>query len=295
MELAAQLSERYLDRVLRRVGRIHLLRGGAGASVFAYEVYYVQLSPTGIGPWKNSTSYPMPIRSESCVTSASAIYCVGGETTSGLTGLVYYAPLSASGIGNWTMTSSYPVPTWTQSCVAASLGVYCVGGQIPSGSETADVYFAPFSASGLGPWTNSSDYPAAVRQQSCVDTSTDIYCVGGLDSTTVDYAPITSSGLGQWENTTGYPFTVGANLLSCTTLGTEVYCVGGHTGANISNAVNYAQLSASGVGVWNSATGYPDAVWGLSCVTSDINIICVGGETLSGSVLDAVSFSVPKS
>jgi hypothetical protein len=273
-------------------GYIYCVGGLTGPNTItdsASAVYYAPISSSGIGSWMNTTGYPTSIRSEWCVTETSAIYCVGGYAGSNLSDSVYYAHLSSSGVGPWTNTTSYPFPVWLTSCVASSSGVYCVGGGT-SGSALASsdaVYFAPFSSSGIGQWVTTTNFPAGVKQQSCVASASDIYCVGGYLSTDVYYAALSPSGVGKWTNTTGYPFTVGANLASCVTIGEEIYCVGGHTGPNVSSDVYHAPISPSGVGQWLSATSYPVGVFGQSCVESGGQIYCVGGETASGSILSA--------
>jgi hypothetical protein len=137
----------------------------------------------------------------------------------------------------------------------------------------------------------STNYPTAVRQQSCVATNSDLYCVGGYDQTTVYYAPLTSSGIGQWTAAASYPFSTGANLLSCAASGDMVFCVDGHTGPNVSSAVYRAALSASGVGKWVADASYPIAVWGLSCAAYDNSLYCVGGEDAANNLTSDSSFS----
>ena len=272
------------------------LAGAEGSPGITGAVYYAPLTRTGAGPWTATTSYPEGIRSESCVvppgSAGATIYCVGGYNSSAVTTDVYFAPLSPSGVGAWTKTTGYPLAVWIHSCAASSDGVYCVGGETPDQASTDAVYFAPYSSTGLGPWTSTTSYPVPVRQESCVTTGGDLYCIGGYQSTSVFFAPLTASGVGAWTNTTVYPFKVGANLLSCTTVGEAVYCVGGHTGPDVSSAVYHAQLSRSGVGPWVAAANYPLAVWGESCVTSGGGIYCTGGETASGNLTSSASYAL---
>jgi hypothetical protein len=247
-------------------------------------VYYAPLSSSGVGQWTNTTSFPGGIRSQSCVTSASKIYCLGGYTPSVVSNAVYYATLSSSGVGQWTRTTDYPVPVWAQSCAASTNGIYCVGGITATAGQSRNVYFAPFALSGIGQWVNTTGYPVGVRQQSCVTTDSDIFCIGGFSSKAVYYAPISSSGVGPWTNTTGYPVLRGAagvNSASCVTLGSDIYCVGGF----ISNAVNHAPFTSSGLGRWTNATNYPASMWGASCAASGSDIYCVGGNTAATTAL----------
>ena len=280
-------------------GYIYCVGGLSGPNTITdslSSVYFAPISPSGVGTWASTTSYPTTIRSESCVTASSAIYCVGGYAGSTLSDAVYYARLSSSGVGPWTNTTSYPFPLWNTACVSSGNGIYCVGGGIASTSSLSSssaVYFAPFSSSGVGRWVSTTSYPVGVKQESCAASGTDVYCVGGYESTDVYYAALSTSGVSDWGKTTGYPFTVGANLASCVTMGDALYCVGGHTGANVSSAVYHASISPSGVGQWLNDTGYPVTVWGESCVASGGQIYCVGGETESGAIANTVSVSHP--
>jgi N-acetylneuraminic acid mutarotase len=249
--------------------------------------YYAPLSSSGVGQWTKTTSFPVGIRDASCVASGSEVYCVGGYTPSIISAAVYYAPISSSGVGQWAQTISYPFPVWGQSCAASASEIYCVGGIIGPKSNTTAVYSAPLTTTGVGPWTQTTSYPVAAVQESCVTSGASIYCVGGVASKAVYYAPVSSSGVGQWTETTAYPFSQGPNYASCVVSVGEVYCVGGYTGPTISNAVYRAPLSSSGVGQWASAQDYPVGVWGESCVAAGSGIYCVGGETPSG-VIDSV-------
>ena len=280
-------------------GYIYCVGGLSGPDTVADSVgavYYAPVSTSGVGSWTATTSYPTSIRSESCVAEGSTIYCVGGYAGS--------RPLRRSLLRSAILvrsrpranTTSYPFPVWNTACVASRSGIYCVGGGTASTSSLSSasaVYFAPFSSSGIGQWVSTTSYPVGVKQQSCAASSSEIYCVGGYDSTPVYYAPLSPSGIGKWGSTTGYPFTVGANLASCVIIGDAMYCVGGHTGPNVSSEVLHASISASGVGQWINDTSYPVGVWGESCVASGGQIYCVGGETASNTIVNTVAFSNP--
>src|SRR5438552_19127901 len=115
---------------------------GDNSSGLTNAVYFAPLLPAGgAGSWSSSTSYPLRLQSQSCVTSSGFVYCIGGDTRGGLansTSAVYFASLSSSGVGSWASTTSYPTVIYTQSCVLDSGFVYCIGGDngsgVPSGS-----------------------------------------------------------------------------------------------------------------------------------------------------------------
>jgi hypothetical protein len=236
-----------------------------------------------------STSLGYTSKQTTSSSSASTTTITSSTTTS-------IAPLD---MGAWTQTTSYPTGIGTSSCAVNSNYVYCVGGQnsTTGGSEAANltnaVYFAELSSSGgiVGNWIRTTNYPRIIWNEACATHSGYIYCIGGggspsSDTQTVYYAELSPSGgiLGNWMAATDYPVPIDSQ--SCTTLGDYIYCVGGATNtlnerfyATITNAVYYAQLSASGVGTWSSAANYAGYPYPLSCVgVNNQYIYCIGTE-----------------
>ena len=237
------------------------------------------------GPWTSTTTYPVQLAGDSCVTVSAEVYCVGGfDANQNSYNEVYYASLGSSGtLGSWSSGTSYPMAVDSASCVNASAVIYCVGGE--DGTTVLNsVYFASWSSSGLGPWSSAAAYPNGVAATSCVAYSGYIYCVGGFDSngnevTSTYYASLVA-GLSSWSSTTQYPLAVDAE--SCVVYSGYIYCVAGETqkGSNQNSPITnvyYAPLSSSGIGKWSAGTAYPSALAALSCVAYLGGIYCVGG------------------
>ena len=100
------------------VGGIY--NGDADEVAFAY---YAPLTSSGLGQWRPTASYPIPVDSQACVASSGYVYCVGGENetagtnaTAAATNSAWYAPISASGIGHWNHTTAYPSGNFFPSC-----------------------------------------------------------------------------------------------------------------------------------------------------------------------------------
>ena len=254
--------------------------------------------------WDCAAGYPVQvggtfaIAGEQCVSTASSIYCVGGQdANTGPRNDVYYtSAVSSSGnITGWTPGSqAYPQYADGESCVLSSGFVYCVGGSYnDNGDDVASSYYASVSGSGsLGSWSSTTAFPIPIDSQSCVASSSYIYCVGGNNETdgseadatatnSVWYAPLSASGLGNWSLTTAYPSN--DYYPSCFASGNDIYCIGGaDSNDNSLGTAYYATLSSSGVGAWTSTTSYPVAGTGQACVISSGDILCVGGETSGG-------------
>ena len=258
----------------------------------------VPVAASGAGTWKTTTGYGNPVTATygpSCVVSGGYVYCVGGDTSSGLTSAVYYARLlSSGGLSTlWWVTTPYLTPIITQ-CVVHGAYIYCVGGSTTS-VVTSAVYFAKLSSSGVGTWNTVTGYPTPIDAQSCVVSGSYIYCVGGntgsADTRSVYFAPLSSSGVGVWKKTTPYPTPVEAQ--SCVVHGAYIYCVGGSTTSVVTGYVYFASLSSSGVGTWKSTTNnYPINIAGQRCVLSGSYVYCVGGfRTTTSVVTSAVYFA----
>jgi hypothetical protein len=258
-------------------------------SISGSGVHYAPVSSSGVGAWSATTSYPVSTTNwQSCAGYGGYIYCIAGiNETEGPrpTTAVYYAPLSSSGVGQWLQTSDYPTAEMALSCAASDAYIYCVGGYATVGTDQSDnVFYAPLSPSGVGGWTETTDYPITVAQESCAASDAYIYCVGGYTANgprsvnATYYAPISSSGVGSWTAGAPYPSlsdSLGYTELSCLTSGSYIYCVGGD-----STSVYYAELpSSGGIGPWAGTASYPVSAESPSCVASASTIACATGST----------------
>jgi hypothetical protein len=215
--------------------------------------YFAPMSGGVIGAWNVTTSYPVPIDSQSCVASSGYIYCVGGNNETDGTNAdsiesssVWYAQLSPSGVGPWTATTAYPAGVYFPSCFATNGTVYCVGGANGKNNPESEAYYATLSPSGLGAWTQTTAYPTQASGLACGISSGYIYCVGGqgqLNTYTnaVYYAPVSSGGIGTWQKGAGY---AASTETSCVIASGEMYCIGGFDGSSIgeNNYVYYISL-----------------------------------------------------
>ena len=265
------------------------------------DVYYAQLSPSGVGSWSAATPFPNRVDSVACFTGTAAIYCVGGENAAGVFSKVYTAPISGSGLGQWSSAAAYPNPIAGASCVASSGYVYCVGGFNMLGEGSSSTYYASIS-SGLTTWMSTTPYPLSVYAVPCVSESDFIYCVAGQQENTVGgtgantdfptaqvyYAPLSSSGIGTWSASSAYPQALSSP--SCVASSGEAYCLGGYGITQQSNSSAYSSaVSSSGVGAWAPATPYPLPFDLSSCVSDFSNIYCIGGRSYTASGLSVLS------
>ena len=236
--------------------------------------YYAQLSPSGIGQWIPSTPYPMATMDESCVTKASFIYCVGGNSGNADNGTAnaYFAPLSSSGIGNWTSTTSYP-DVGDPQCALDLSYIFCVGS---SGQFEGETYFAPLTDHGIGSWGESVPLPPVYT--GCALSNTAAYCFnespcpsGACENNTVDYAPLLASGgTGPWNSTSPILFPLGDNgsSLAFVIVGSNLYFKGW--------TPYVLSIDQNGVESVNVTSDYPYD-FSQGCVASSGFIYCIGG------------------
>jgi hypothetical protein len=265
------------------------------------------LQPSG-GPrcgslWSCAVGYPLEeagtygVAAEQCAVNSTYFYCVGGlDWNGGPHSEIYYGTLSESGnITGWTQNpTSYPTDVSDESCVESGSYLYCVGGaHDPGGDDVSSSYYAQFnSGGGLGMWFYTTPYPIPVDAESCVASTSYIYCVGGNNETdgtegtvapssSAWYAKLSQSGIGNWSNTTPYP--LNSYLPSCFTADGGIYCLGGVDSSDnpLGNAY-YAPLSSAGIGQWVPTTAYPLPSTGQACAFSNGFVYCVGGATSGG-------------
>ena len=251
---------------------------------------------TGVGPWTQQNNYAssstspgsggIGILGVSCVAYSGYVYCVGGQNATGTDiSDVFYAQLSSTGsVGAWSETTDYGAVSgksgaggigaeWP-SCVEYNGYIYCVAGAIPQGL-TSKVFYAQLSSSGVGPWTETTDFGAAsgvtgaggtvTFQLACVVDSGYVYCVG-YNTSKVFFAKLLSSGVGPWTETTDYGASSGnsgsggvaISSTACVDSAGYIYCVGGTVSFKPVSDVFYAPVEL--FGCWRLDGNY--RLWG---------------------------------
>ena len=217
----------------------------------------------------------------------------------------YFSQLTSTGPGSWSLTTAYPVAVDSQACVSCSGYIYCVGGENETNGlnataiSTNSAWYAPLSASGIGNWTQTTAYSQAVAFPSCAASTTDIFCVGGVDSSdngvnNVYYASLSPSGIGAWTTTTAYP--MDAYGQSCVVTSGSIICIGGvpNGTTSSSDAVYSAPVTSSGVGSWHQAANYPVGVE-TACAVAAGNLYCVGGYQDSSAISSSTYYATVQS
>lgn len=215
-------------------GFVYCIGGDDAAPSDTNATYYARLSSSGVGAWKETTSYPMNCGTNftgtcfvgSCTSISNYVYCMSGNTNA-----VYYANMTSNGLGQWQRSPyDYPVSIYySMSCTSGGGWIICIGGYGPSGVSNG-VYYAPFSNGQIGPWSQGPAYPLWVASAACAYNTGIIECVGGenasgYSSNQTYYSTVSSSGLGNWSAGSDYPSAVSDQ--SCFAAKAEIFCVGG--------------------------------------------------------------------
>jgi hypothetical protein len=206
------------------------------------DVFYAQVSVSGMGRWASTTPFPYVIDDPRCMTYSASIYCV----VAGFNGTAYtsstatfIAPLSASGLGAWSRSAG--PPSMTAGCSVLDGYVYCFGGgNCPPAGPNSDCYSPSYSTSlssnGVGTWGKATELPTAGWAVYVTAESYIYYFV-----TPIFFAQVSAGGIGPWESATNFPssFYPGA----CASSGNYIYCVGSNK-----DGVYYSQVGGPNPG-----------------------------------------------
>jgi hypothetical protein len=195
----------------------------------------------------------------------------------------------------------------TTSTLSTTLTEMSTATSTATWTETA--YFPTPETGQLGVWNETTSYPFAPGNLSCVVNDGFVYCVGGYNDTSplnitesndTFYASLSPTGVGQWIRTTDYPMAIGDE--SCISSSDYIYCVGGFSGSGTGGAltgqtvadVYYASISPSGIESWKQTTAYPYPVEFPQCMTDSSYIYCVtnrfnGTTNIPGSYFASLS------
>lgn len=165
-------------------------------------VYYAQLSSSGIGPWFQTTAYPKALSSLSCVLYSGSIYCAGGFNLDEISSdNVYVGTISSSGISGWTNSTAYPNPFDVSSCVMDYSSMYCVAGRTFLGGSKLTMSSNAFFATLGGTAVTSSSTSSATSSTSTTPTTSSTTTSSTIfTSTTTTPVSSTSSTVSEFNS-----------------------------------------------------------------------------------------------
>ena len=154
-------------------------------------------------------------------------------------------------------------------------------------------------------WKCAAPYPLqsggnpGVAGQQCIDNSTVVYCVGGVDSSGVPRADVYLGSIGSSGNVTSWsveahPYPQSVTGHSCVLMAGYLFCIGGihdTAGDDISSSY-FSKVEANGtLGSWLQTTSYPVAIDSQSCVGWSNRIYCVAGNNETSGAVGSVEAS----
>ncbi len=230
---------------------------------YTQSVYYATaLSNGSLSSWKETQPFPFSAEGQSCAVNDNYIYCIGAmNNTKLVSNQVYYSRINNNGsLSIWKSTSSYPFNVSLSMCLFVNSKLYCIGGYSFSGilkPSYYTYYSAQYENGSLGNWVQAANYPFSVMGLSCFSYGSDIYCLGGSNSTNniTNNAYVyntANSNTNTWVQTFSYnpnilfPMCLSANASSNGLA--FAYCIGGGTDKNNAffDNVYYAKLTDTG-------------------------------------------------
>ena len=188
----------------------------------------------------------------------------------------------------WITGNSLSTAIQGSALLTTSTSAYMFGGHngTTSLASTQIANYAPTTTGQLGTWAAGTSIPMALSYSSVGQSSTGVYLIGGLSTTTVTgniyYATQTNGVVGTWALSGFLPVPVyGAQAIS-TSQG--IYLVGGNNGTTAVSTVYYAPLTNGLIGSWTTATipQLPTPVAFASSVVTSAGAYIFGGQSGNG-------------
>ncbi len=242
------LPKRLFDHAMVLIGNSIIIAGGVDESSYSADVYINTIDNNTLGTWQNGPPIPAGIRGHQMVRSGPYVYCLGGRTTSGLTGNIYRAAFDfdQNTLSDWNQVGSMPEPLENYGAVTYAGKIYILGGS--STVDTNAVYYADINPdSSLSSWQSTSSLPVNLSDMAAVVYGNRIFVLGGTSSgsgsAAMYSAAINDDGtLAAWETEKPFPTTISRNVLVTTSSG--MISVGGYDSSisHYKNTVDYTFL-----------------------------------------------------
>lgn len=164
--------------------RLYVLGGWNGSDALS-DVYFADLTDSGVGSWQQTTSLPKNLYRLSTTTINGYIYVLGGFDRTSAQASVYFAKVNSDGsLGTWQTTTSLPIARYYHQTVIHDGKLVLLGGRTDS-DVLNDVYSTiPNSDGTLGAWTAEPSLPTPLYRFAAASVSLHgsdlVYVVAGL-------------------------------------------------------------------------------------------------------------------
>jgi DNA-binding CsgD family transcriptional regulator/N-acetylneuraminic acid mutarotase len=270
--------------------RSWLYAGAVGASlvlILAWSLWAARAIPGASTPGTSAPSpmptvvrweerAPMPVARSGLAAVAydNQIYAIGGETSTGVTGLVQrYDPNTDA----WSVLSSKPNPVADIQAVAIGGRVYVPGGRLASG-QTTDVLevYSPRDDK----WDTKASLPVALSAYALATYEGKMYLFGGWDSTLYQgTALVYDPSRDVWQTLTPMPTPRGFS--GAAVANGKIYVMGGTSGQGPLDTIEtYAlEAEAGDAQPWTPLPGLPEPREGMAVVSVADSILVIGGKS----------------
>ncbi len=239
-----------------------------------------QVPPTAVPRWQTKLNLPTARAGLAGVMYDNQIYAIGGETTTGVTGITERYDVVSN---TWTTLASKPGPvTDIEAAVAGGL-IYVPGGRLASGAitNTLAVYDPEANL-----WSQRSPIPAALSGYALATLEGKLYLFGGWDGvhyvdTVYSYDPQSD----EWRTLSALPLARG--FASAAAAAGRIYVIGGTDGSKLltDNEEFNPDSAARGGPAWRMRAPLPVGRSRMASATVADIIHVIGGEAVTGQWL----------
>ncbi len=217
--------------------------------------------------WQAQSAMSLARGRLAAVAVGQQIIAIGGETTTGVTGLVEILDTQTQ---RWTTGQSKPTPVANVSAVVISGTVIVPGGYTAAGVPTAIVEaYQPISDT----WTTLAPLPAPRFAYAIAAYRNRVYVIGGWDGQRyVDTVFVYDAAANRW--TTGTPLPLARGFSAATALDGALYVVGGYADGREFNNCDRFVLADNR---WESCAPLLVTRGGLGLVSMSGRLYAIGG------------------
>ena len=226
------------------------------------------LQPQFEGRWSIRAQMPTARIGLALASHNEELYVIGGNRTSGPTGLVEILTLESL---DWREGSGKPTPVTDIQAVVIDNMIYVPGGCDESGQATNVLeIFDPVTNT----WTRGAMMPQSVCAYAATIHGTMLYIIGGKDGEQyTDSVLIYNADEDTWRvSESSYPVRLGYG--AATTIGDSIYVAGGYDGQREYADVNVLDTNSH---TWSPGPSLAQARGGLGLVSADGTLLAIGG------------------
>jgi DNA-binding CsgD family transcriptional regulator len=236
--------------------------------------------------WRTLAPLPEPLYGHAVTAYENNIYAIGGENTTGISGVVYQFDLKTD---TWVELNQKPVPVAESSAAVIGGLIFLPGGRTDGGVPTdiMEVYDPRQDQ-----WERRANLPVAVSGHSLATFEGRLYLFGGWDgSRYLDSVYEYELASDSWRELS--PMPSARAFAGAAVAGGKIHIIGGFDGSSVldANDIYFPELEAGNEDPWFSAKPLPDGRYGMGVTSIADYIQVIGGISDQVDYFPAISYS----